>query len=201
MNANPLLDFYRRVEVGEVELPMIQGGPGSGNFGHTGRPGKRGGSGGKSGGGKRETQSSGMGKELGLSESQQKDLASLADSLIPKLEKYLDEGSPTCTVAANEIGKFLESRMDAVQYASGDFQDQGHWWVMAGNKQSNGLYRNFVVDFGDNISESVIRTGKITPKIIPVAEAKKIGYKAEEYLNRKKFIKEMQKQGYKSWKE
>jgi hypothetical protein len=47
---NPLLDFYRRVEEGEIELPLIQGGPGSGNFGHKGRPGVGvGGSAGKSG--------------------------------------------------------------------------------------------------------------------------------------------------------
>jgi hypothetical protein len=81
MNANPLLDFYRRVEVGEVELPMIQGGPGSGNFGHAGRPGKIGGSStGKIGG---SSTGKGGGKDKGfpsfnsLSPAAQKEIDSL----------------------------------------------------------------------------------------------------------------------------
>jgi len=39
-------DFQRRLAGGEIELqPLIQGGKGSGNFGHSGIPGKVGGSG------------------------------------------------------------------------------------------------------------------------------------------------------------
>ena len=163
-------------------MPDTYGGPNSGNHGHAGRPGQVGGSGGGQ---------TGLGKVLGLSERHQKEFEEITTSLISKLEGYLNEGSPTCTVAANEVGKFLEGKMDSVQYVSGDFQEQGHWWVVVGNKQLNGFYSRIVVDFGDNISKSAIEFGKITPKIMPLPDAKKLGYKAEDYMNRKNFVKEM----------
>lgn len=104
---------------------------------------------------------------------------------IKKIEKRFDGGMATCTYASYVIGKELAAQAISFTVISGDFDDMGHWWVVAGSEYSG----KYIVDIGNNIPEKAILSGKIEKSILPNPSSK---YKQEYILSWEQYQQEYQ---------
>ena len=111
------------------------------------------------------------------------------DEFSPDLDAIFTDGIETCTVASNTLGNFLTSKkiVKNVSYVSGEFNGAGHWF----NVITTWKNEKYIIDFGNNIIDSAIKSGHISPKI---SKLKHPSYLIEESLSEFRFLEEMKKQ-------
>jgi hypothetical protein len=94
-----------------------------------------------------------------------------------ELHARFKNGQATCTFACwMFIKKCDEDILPDCEIVSGDYDRQGHWWVLYHSPDGG----DYIVDLGNNIEDSAIKTGIITPKIIKYPNRK---YKIEDIMS------------------
>ena len=133
---------------------------------------------------------------IGLKSTERKELGKLWKGMSSEQDVLFSAGNPICTVATEKVGAFFEQRGYSVQYISGEYGGNGHWFPMVSVKDpvKKGFYKRFIVDFGDNITQANIKSGHIIPRIIEYKPGGK--YVVEDFLNRKQFARAMKDVGY-----
>jgi len=100
-----------------------------------------------------------------------------------KVNKLYNEGSPPCIYAVKILGSILKEKGVPFVIVSGDYNGEGHWWIIAGSDDKK------VLDLGNGIRKEAIETGEIEPIIINYKESEKEGYRPEDTLSYEQFIR------------
>ena len=105
---------------------------------------------------------------------------------IKEVTKRFNDGYATCTFMTKQLADELEKNKIDFQVVSGDFKNEGHWWIVVNYKYSEGKYYRWLLDLGDNISKKAIISGNIEKKILKITDK---DYKPEKYFSYKEFLK------------